>query len=264
MLGEIRQRTLVYEDTFARIAREERVGYDALVRANPGVDAWLPGEGTVIVLPTQMLVPNTERRGVVINLSELRLYLFDPMLESVTIYPIGIGAEGAATPLMVTEVVAKISDPAWYPPDSIRARHASKGNFLPRKVPPGLDNPLGAFAIQLARRGYFIHGTNQPIGVGRRVSSGCIRLYDDDIEALVGQVVRGTPVRVIRQPYKVAWHGGFLYLEAHPTRQKGSRTLSGFVNQIIWATRARPADVDWNLAFTTAHEGAGLPVKISR
>jgi L,D-transpeptidase ErfK/SrfK len=264
LIGEIRQRTLVYEDTFARIARAEGVGYEALARANPGVDPWLPGDGTAIVLPTQMLTPNTSREGIVVNLSELRLYLYGPDSASVSVYPIGIGTEGTATPLMVTEIVAKIEDPTWYPPDSVRARHASRGSILPRKIPPGVNNPLGSFAVQLARKGYFIHGTNQPIGVGRRSSSGCIRLYNNHIEMLVGQVVRGTPVTVVRQPYKVGWHRGALYLEAHPAVDVRNRSRSEFVRQIIRATRDQHADVDWELAYATARSTAGIPVRISR
>lgn len=264
LIGEIRQRTLVYEDTFARVARAEGVGYEALARANPGVDPWLPGEGTAIVLPTQMLAPNTSREGIVVNLSELRLYLYGPDSATVSVYPIGIGSEGRATPLMVTAVKAKIEDPTWYPPDSVRARHARRGSILPRQVPPGVDNPLGSFAVQLARKSYFIHGTNQPIGVGRRVSSGCIRLYNNHIEMLVGQVVRGTPVTVVRQPYKVGWHRGALYLEAHPALDVRNRSRSEFVRQIIRATRDRRTDVDWELAYATAHNAAGIPVRISR
>ena len=131
-------------------------------------------------------------------------------------------------------------------------------------VLPGPENPLGEYAIKLARKGYFIHGTNQPIGVGRRVSAGCIRLYAQDIESLVKRVPSGTPVRVIRQPYKVAWHDNALYFEAHPREQEGSHSLTGFVEKIVQATETQPANIDWELAVKVAQAGSGLPVRISR
>ena len=243
------------------------MGFNALRRANPGVDAWIPGADTRVTVPSAMLLPQAEREGVVINLSEMRLFHFQPRHGVVSVYPIGIGEEGTETPLMKTVVTAKIENPTWYPPESIRERHARRGNILPRQVPPGPDNPLGPFALQLARKSYFIHGTNQPIGVGRSVSSGCIRLYNPHIAELVRRIERGEPVRVIRQPYKVAWHDGALYLEAHPAPAAGqaeSVSHSGFVAQIIQATEQKPADIDWPLAFTTARAGRGLPVKISR
>ena len=262
LLGELAERRLVEADTFAKVAREEGVGYGALQRANPQVDAWLPGEGTRILLPKAMLLPRAPREGVVINLAELRLYHFATDTNHVYVYPIGIGNEGAATPIMSTRIVTKIEQPTWYPPESIRARHAAKGDLLPSQVPPGPDNPLGDYALQLARPGYFIHGTNQPIGVGRRVSSGCIRMYAQDIEVLAHSVANGTPVRVIQQPYKVGWHEGALYLEAHTPDAEANYTDA--IAQIIQATTGQTVHVDWDLALATVRLGSGLPVRISR
>lgn len=83
-------------------------------------------------------------------------------------------------------------------------------------VPPGSDNPLGEHALILDIPGYLLHGTNRPAGVGMRVSSGCVRLYPEDIAALFPTVSRGTPVRLINQPVKNAWQGDVLYAEVHP------------------------------------------------
>ncbi len=260
LLGEPRTRVIVYEDTFARIAREEGVGYDALLRANPGVDPWLPEPGSNLVLPTAMLLPAATHEGVVINLSELRLYFFDPAGQRVFVYPIGIGSEGRETPLMQTKTVSKLERPTWYPPASVRARYASEGRPLAGVVPPGPDNPLGTFAIKLARSGYFIHGTNDPIGVGRRVSSGCIRMYERDIAALVAQLPNGTPVRVLRQPYKTGWRGDTLYLEAHPS----TSSYTEAVRQVVRATETRAAQIDWDRVVEIARDGAGIPLAVTR
>lgn len=274
LIGQTRVRTLVHEDTFAKLARREGVGFGALQRANPSVDAWLPGAGTELLVPGAVLLPDIPREGVVVNLSELKLFYFQPEAGRVSIYPIGIGDQGSETPLMETVITSKIENPTWYPPASIRARHAREGRELAAIVPPGPDNPLGPFALQLGRAGYFIHGTNQAMGVGRRVSSGCIRLYNPHITDLVRRIGLGQPVRVIEQPYKVAWHEGSLYLEAHPQQVEEragevsaevdqSINHTGFVAQIIRATRQRAVEIDWPLAFATAQEGRGVPVRIS-
>ncbi|XOV82667.1 MAG: L,D-transpeptidase family protein [bacterium] len=263
LLGAVKQVQLVYEDTFAIVARRAGVGFTGLQRANPGIDEWLPGAGVTLDLPTSMLLPPVPRQGVVINLSELRMYFFSDRAEQVFVYPIGIGSEGRETPLMQTSVVGKIENPVWYPPQSVRDRHAAEGDILPRVVPPGPDNPLGPFAIQLARAGYFIHGTNAPIGVGQRVSSGCIRMYNNHVASLIETLPNGTTVRVIDEPYKAGWHGEDLYLEAHPPLA-GALDHSRAVAAVIEATSDRKADVDWQKVVEVARTGSGLPVRVSR
>ena len=180
------------------------------------------------------------------------------------VYPIGIGSEGRETPIMRTRTVTKIENPVWYPTETILARYAAEGRTLARQVLPGPDNPLGSFAIQLEREGYFIHGTNQPIGVGQRVSSGCIRLYEQDVAQLVANAPNGTPVNVIHQPFKAGWHAGQLFLEAHPDRDGNVADYSGAVAAIIAATAQRPADVDWRVVLATARAATGMPVAIAK
>jgi L,D-transpeptidase ErfK/SrfK len=134
----------------------------------------------------------------------------------VSTHPVGIGTEGWATPFGEAKVMQKAKDPTWYVPASVRKEHAERGDPLPSIVPPGPDNPLGAYAMTLSLPGYLIHGTNKPAGVGMRSSHGCIRLYPEDIEALFGRVARGTAVRLVNQPVLAAWDNGQLYLEVHP------------------------------------------------
>ena len=232
LVGETQVLFARYENTFSAIGREYDLGYEAMRSANPGVDQWLPGEGTPIYLPTQSILPDATRKGIVINVPAMRLYYFTteksaatPEKSSadlaagtttVTTYPIGIGAEGWATPFGEAKVKEKAKDPVWYVPASVRKEHLERGDKLPAVVPPGPDNPLGAFAMTLSIPSYLIHGTNKPDGVGMRSSHGCIRLYPEDIEALFGRVPRGTPVRIVNQPLLAAWRDGQLYLEVHP------------------------------------------------
>ncbi len=173
-----------YEDTFSDIARFYDIGYRELRDANPEVDPWLPGEGTEITIPQQYILPSGPRNGIIINLAELRLYYFPPGRKEIVTYPLGIGREGWSTPVGTTKIIGKKKDPTWTVPDSILKEHAQDGRPLPPVVPPGPDNPLGGYALYLGIKGYLMHGTNKPYGVGMRVSHGCIRLYPENIEQL--------------------------------------------------------------------------------
>ena len=207
------------EDTLSDLARTYGLGYDEIIAANPGVDQWLPGEGTPILLPTQFVLPNVEKRGVVLNIATKRLFYFptpaDGELQQVMTYPIGIGRVGWETPLGETAVVSKAKDPSWWVPASVRREHAEMGDPLPAVVPPGPDNPLGHRVLKLDMPGYLIHGTNTPYGVGMRVSHGCVRLYPENIEILYTLVDVGESVSIINEPYQFGHRDGALYFEAH-------------------------------------------------
>ncbi|MCS4502762.1 hypothetical protein KBTX_00055 [wastewater metagenome] len=217
-------------ETLHDVARRFDVGYWDIILANPDVDFWLPGTGQPVIIPRRFILPDTPREGIVINAPELRLYFYPPVgddsRQRVITHPIGIGRQDWSTPLGSTSVSGKIDGPAWYPPASIRAEARAKGESLPRRVPPGPDNPLGAYALRLAMPGYLIHGTNRPAGVGMRVSHGCVRLYPEDIASMFPQVPRDTPVRIVHQPLKHTWARGRLWVEAHPLPMTDDFTAS--------------------------------------
>ena len=200
------------------VAKKYQIGLLGMLEANPGTDPWLPKAGSELTIPTQMLLPDTKREGIVVNVAELRLYYYPKGEDKVIVYPIGIGQQGANTPAMVTAISQKIPNPTWTPTPNIRKRYAAKGEILPVTVPAGPENPMGLFALRLAygKGHYLIHGTNADFGIGMRVSSGCIRLRPDDIEALFNSVPQGTRVQVINQPVKYAVEpDGKRWLEVH-------------------------------------------------
>ena len=207
------------EDTFSDLAREYGLGYDELIAANPGVDPWLPGQDTPVLLPTQFVLPEVPREGIVLNIASRRLFYFPAVADGepvqVKTFPIGIGRVGWETPLGASSVVAKARDPHWYVPLSVRQEHAALGDPLPAVVPPGPDNPLGHRVLKLDMPGYLIHGTNQPYGVGMRVSHGCIRLYPENIEYLYELVDIGEQVTIINEPFLIGERDGHLYFEGH-------------------------------------------------
>ena len=218
LAGELSVYTTRYEETFAGIGNRLSLGYLELAKANPGVDPWLPGDGTRIVLPRRYVLPDGQREGIVINLAEYRLYYFSE--EGVQVYPVGVGTDENPSPLTDAEVTMPLESPAWYPPESIRAEYEADGDYLPRMIPPGPDNPLGSHALMLSEKGYLIHGTNKLFGVGMQVSHGCFRMYNEDISRFVHMVPKGTPVRVIKEPVKVGFSEGEVWLEVHRPREE--------------------------------------------
>jgi len=267
-VGEISSITSRYEDTLFDIARNNDLGYLEISEANPGVDPWLPGEGLEIILPTRFLLPPGPREGVVINLAELRLYYYPKGENRVVTYPLGIGREGWGTPIGETRVTGKRPNPSWTPPDSIRREHLEMGNVLPKVVPPGPDNPLGAYAIYLAMPGYLLHGTNKPFGVGMRVSHGCIRLYPEDIEKLFPRIPIHTRVRIINEPYKLGWIAGRLYIEAHQPlseqQQPVGVDLDHLREAVASALGARRPEIDWDALLDAALTHSGIPEAVTR
>lgn len=213
LIGKMGMTTTTYEDTFADIGDRNSLGYLELVYANPGIDPWLPGDDTRITLPTEYVLPDAPREGIIINLAEFRLYYFHD--GKVTTYPVGVGSEQNPSPLVQTRVTMRLESPAWYPPDSVRAEYAEDGEELPRVIPPGPENPLGNYALKLSEAGYLIHGTNKRFGIGMQISHGCIRMYNDDIAQLIYAVPKGTSVLFVDQPVKVGLKGNDVWLEVH-------------------------------------------------
>lgn len=255
-----------YEDTLADIGYRHALGYRELRLANPDVDPWLPGEGRMINLPTRFVLPMAERRGIVLNTAEMRLYYY-PENErgKVFTFPVSIGRGEWQTPLGSTTIVDKTLNPAWYPPSSIREEYAESGDELPQVIPPGPDNPLGRYALYLALPGYLIHGTNRPYGIGMPVTHGCIRLHPDDIELLFERVDENTPVKLLHQPLKAGWHDGVLYLEAHPSRDGTPTDRTTLVRAIMQATAsAQDYWINWERAREIAERADGTPRPIGR
>lgn len=268
VVGSVQVIEADHEDTFVRLARRFDVGYEELRQANPDVDPWLPGEGTEIVIPTQYVLPRAERRGIIVNVPELRLYYFPESGDRVITYPISIGKQDWATPYGTTSVVRKAVDPTWYPPESVRQEHAERNDPLPNVVSAGPDNPLGTRALYLGIPGYLLHGTNKPYGLGMRVTHGCIRLFPEDVESLFDNVAVGTQVMLVNQPYKLGWGEDGLYLEAHrPLNEDiedGSWTATELTRIFVGATEQRQTNnMHWRNAETVMYTSSGIPQFVS-
>lgn len=134
--------------------------------------------------PGTIIVDNSERR------------LYHVLGGGVAVkYAVSVGRSGFLWTGTNT-VSRKAEWPTWTPPEKMRAREAKKGKILPASMKGGIDNPLGARAMYLGSTIYRIHGTNQPSSIGKAMSSGCIRMANEDVEHLYASVEIGATVIV--------------------------------------------------------------------
>ena len=263
----------VYKDTLLDIARRNSLGYYEIIRANPGVDMWLPGAGTDIMLPGRRILPPGPREGIVVNLPEHRLYYYPKAKKGenqvVITYPVSIGKMDWKTPIGETHVIQKEKHPNWYPPEGVRKEHLANGDPLPAVVKAGPDNPLGDYAMRLAAGNgtYLIHGTNNPMAVGMAITHGCVRMYPEDVAALFPLIPVGTKVWLINEPVKVAFVDGELLMEAHPpVDEEGQNTaepdldlLSQKLDQALGSTTAA---IHWDFAKEALQAANGIPTVV--
>lgn len=256
--GWVFQVTVEADDSLIELARSYDIGYNEIVAANPGVDPFIPTVGTEVTIPCAWLLPDVPKQeGIVINLAEMRLYLFPPdKSHSVETYPIGIGDEGWETPTGTFRIIEKTENPNWYVPASIRAHEPN----LPNMVPAGPDNPLGTHALRLSLGTILIHGTNRPFGIGRRVSHGCIHLYPEDIRVLFRKVKLGAMVTIIRQQVKATLANGQVLVEVHAD---GIGNLEREALTLL-KKKGLLAKVDLDALKAAVRDGLGVPTDVTR
>ncbi len=266
LIGEVNLHKVQKGDYFQQIAEFYNVGFLALLAANPNQDPFLPKVGSDLIIPNEMLIPYIPKKGIVINLPELRLYYFPPNSNQVHVFPVGIGREGLSTPLTISYIGEKRKNPIWRPTKAMQERHfIENGEYLPNEVLPGPDNPFGKYAMRLGTSEYLIHGSNKRFGIGMRASSGCIRMYDDDIKWLFNNVPLKTRVRVIDQPVKMSYEpGGRQYIEIHEPLsdskdEQSSIVLTKALQRFIGTNRQH-----WQQLLPVIEKPNGLVVELSR
>jgi L,D-transpeptidase ErfK/SrfK len=269
VVGTVKTAIVRDGEDFSDIAERFNIGYYELFEANPGVDPDDPPEGTVLIVPTQYILPQELRSNMVlVNLAELRLYYEPKDGSKVYVFSIGIGKEDWATPLGTFSILEKIKDPRWVVPVSIMKFRQSIGDPVPKVVPPGPDNPMGNYALRTSNTSLLIHGTNAPEGIGRRSSAGCIRLYPKDIELLFHLVDVGTPVKIVNDSYKVGWLNGKLYLESHlplfEQRMKFGEDVTPALHLLEAANKLQLVNINWDKATKAAKDHLAVPQEVQK
>ncbi|MCH9638319.1 MAG: L,D-transpeptidase family protein [Betaproteobacteria bacterium] len=282
VFGQVTTTSANREETLLDIARRYDIGQVEILLANPNVDRWLPVDGAEVILPNRYIIPQVEREGLVLNLAEMRLYYFPQPKKGekpvVITHPVGIGKMDWDTPLGKSKIIEKKEDPTWTPPKSIQENRIANGEEpYPDVVPAGPDNPLGRHAMRLSvgSGSYLIHGTIKPFGVGMRVSSGCVRMYPEDIETLFDKVPIGTSVHIINQPIKLGWIAGSLFIELHPPLEEDQEKYADYstevtktINDFLAETTGKEAIESISINDETLKkailEKSGIPILISQ
>lgn len=265
VIGRLAVVKLEKGDTLPDIARHFGLGINAISAANPGVDVWVPEAGERITLPLNFILPDTPRKGIVINLATMRLFQYKENGTSLAVstYPVGVGAKDRPTPTGQMRVARKTARPTWHVPASIAEDHRKKGDILPAAVPPGPDNPLGEYALYLSKTGYLIHGTNKPASIGLTATNGCMRLYPENVTTLFNDTPVNSPVLIINQPYLVGQRDGMLYMEAHtPLENTDATELEKFYAKLRTIEKKASRSLDWNKVKAVQTEAQGIPVPI--
>ena len=256
------------KETLVELAINNDLGYNEIVDSNRGIDPWYPGSGTRVLIPTSWILPDIPHKYklkpwtgnlVALNLAELRLYLLkrDKGRLTVTTFPVGIGREGFDTPAGMFRIIEKLKDPVWIIPASFRDEYPE----LPDIVPPGPENPLGRYALRLSNPLYLLHGTNKPLGVGRRVSHGCLRMYPADIERLYRMTKVGDAVLILYQPVKVGLKGKTPYIEVHKDYRNNKELFQEAVNLLRRRNLLRMTDL--KILYSAINEKRGVPVRLT-
>ncbi|MFM8453486.1 MAG: L,D-transpeptidase family protein [Gammaproteobacteria bacterium] len=265
IVGNIRYVRVHKGQSLGDIGKHYDIGVYEMIEANPNIDPWVPEPGTEVIVPSQFILPPGPRQGMVLNLAEMRLYYYHPNKKMVSTYPVGIGRKSWPTPLGNTTIVYKQKDPTWYPPPSIRAEHAGKGDILPAFIRPGPDNPLGQYALRTGFNSILIHGTNKPGGIGLRGSHGCIRMHGADIKELFYLTSVGTPIRIVHEPLKVGQLNGEWYLESHEplSETRFNHSVSdATLAKLIHHSLPNASALDWILVTSIFKQTNGYPQKL--
>src|SRR5580700_1256621 len=137
IIGQVQYNSANSGDNAITVAKRYDIGFNALQKANPHLDMTrgLPSSASLI-LPTQHLLPNQPREGIIINLPEMRMYYFVSGTNQVLTFPIGIGKIGKTIPIEKTSITKKTKDPVWVPTEDIRVFNLeTNGIVLPQIMP---------------------------------------------------------------------------------------------------------------------------------
>jgi L,D-transpeptidase ErfK/SrfK len=252
--------TVRKEDTLLNIAREFDLGFRELRRLYPDLATWMPSPGMNITIPRMWIPPsppkNPDKREIVVNLPEMRLYLYNFERELIRSYPVGIGTAENPTPTGSYSIAEKVRDPVWTVPQSLRDKYDIV------QIAPGKKNPLGRYWLGLGDTSYGIHGTNFAWSVGRAATHGCLRLYPEDISRIYTLVEPKTRVQIVYEPVKFGVKGGSVRAEVHPDLYNKIDNLAAYAYRLL-QKQGLVSRVDMNKLRLALQRKSGRPVSLA-
>ncbi|MEW5792233.1 MAG: L,D-transpeptidase family protein [Pseudomonadota bacterium] len=261
LLGDVQIHRVERGDSLSSLGARFGLAPSVLARDNGlKTDAKLK-PGTELLIDNRHIVP-LRSATIIINIPQRMVFVLQDG-EAVAGYPVGLGKPDWQTPTGPFRVVVKEENPTWDVPKSIQEEMRREGKVVKTKVPPGPDNPLGAYWIGLNRPGYGLHGTIAPLTVYTFSSHGCIRLHNDDIADLFGWVERGTTGQLIYEPVLLArLPDGRVFLEVHRDVYKKGINLAREAARLIRQYQLQD-QVDWDRVNQAILKKQGRAVLIS-
>ena len=217
--------------------------------------------GRSLRIDNRHVVPDRSATStLVVNIPQRMLFYTNA---DVAAFPVAVGRATWPTPTGNFTVATREENPTWDVPASILAEMRRAGRSHPARVPPGPQNPLGAFWLGLSGGGIGIHGTNAPSSVYRFASHGCIRLHPDDIAWLFPRINVGDAVSLIYQPVLVTSVGDRVFLEVHPDIYQRNAPTLAHVRDLA-AGQSLTGRIDWGTAARVVHLRDGVARDVTR
>ena len=263
LTGQVHTVAVARGDTLRSLGSRFGVDPATIARDNGRAPDVPPRIGETLWIDNRHIVP-TFGPGVFLVVNVPQRMLFVAAETGATAFPVAVGRAGWPTPLGEFSIAAKETNPTWDVPQSIREEARQAGRSLPLKVPPGPNNPLGAYWLGLSVGSVGIHGTNAPTSTYQVITHGCVRLHPVDIAALFRAVQVGMRGQMLYQPVLVAVNAEGVFVEAHrDVYRRGPEDALEFVKG-----RARELGVfdrvDWAVAAEVMRERAGVARLVTR
>lgn len=261
LTGRVFTYTVVRGDTLGLLSARFGVPPATLASLNQRLTSATLKPGEVLTIDNRHIARVDPAATLTLSLAQRMLFVRED--DFVRGYPVAVGRSGWQTPTGVFTIVEKETNPTWDVPESIQEEMRQKGEPVLTHVPPGPDNPLGAFFLRLSFSGVGLHGTNAPSSIYRFTTHGCVRLSPGDIADLYARVQTGTTGMSIYEPVLMTITGTRVWLEVHPDVYRRGADPRATVAAL--AAQANATDqVDWTKVAEVIRHRPGIAIDVTR
>jgi L,D-transpeptidase ErfK/SrfK len=268
LVGTASKYNVAKGDNIRLVAAKLGVSRQHLIKKNRLDDKAYLKIGQKLLYNNRKIVPQRMRNGIVVNIPDRTLYYFKQGKLAVSL-PVALGVPVKSdkydwtTPTGKFRITAKLKDPTWHVPSSIRSEREDQGKEAITRIPPGPANPLGKYAIMTSIPGILIHGTTKPWSIYSFASHGCIRVYPEQMEEFFKDVKVNTPGEIIYKPVKLAiTQEGRVFLEVHRDVYGKSNGLATEARRLIEKQNLSER-VDWQKVESMVLHTSGIAEEIS-
>jgi len=252
---------VVRGDSLTRVGARFGVDVSTLAAANGLSASAFLKEGQELQIDNRHIVPAFMDKGIVINIPQRMLFFFNQP-HAIRAFPVALGRPDWPTPTGRFTIVNKRENPEWKVPESIQEEMRREGKAVMTCVPPGPDNPLGAYWFGLSIPGYGIHSTVAPASIYHFYTHGCIRLHPDDMAEIFSDVKPRIQGQLLYQRLMVAKVGKQVFLEVHrDIYRKDPNVVRSFVE--IIRNHDFGSSLDWDKVIEIIGKQEGIAREVS-